>query len=132
EDNLPSAWPWFSSPLLMREQGAATTQVGCSDPSTFSQRGTRRVTVPLIPSTPSVGRSMTTTSKPPCRRLPRKWPASQLRPSLFPQCLAVRPSEAARRITMHVHYRELSLAELLDDPLVHLLMASDGVKDREL
>ena len=33
---------------------------------------------------------------------------------------------------MHVHFPELSLAELLDDPLVHLLMASDGVKDTAL
>jgi hypothetical protein len=33
---------------------------------------------------------------------------------------------------MHVHFSELSLAELLDDPLVHLLMASDGVKDAAL
>ncbi len=30
---------------------------------------------------------------------------------------------------MHVHFSELSLVELLDDPLVQLLMASDGVKD---
>jgi hypothetical protein len=33
---------------------------------------------------------------------------------------------------MHVHFPELSLAELLDDPLVQLLMASDGVKDAAL
>jgi hypothetical protein len=33
---------------------------------------------------------------------------------------------------MQVHFPELSLAELLDDPLVHLLMASDGVKDTAL
>jgi hypothetical protein len=33
---------------------------------------------------------------------------------------------------MHVHFPELSLAELLDDPLVQLLMASDGVKDTAL
>lgn len=33
---------------------------------------------------------------------------------------------------MHVHFSELSLAELLDDPLVQLLMASDGVKDTAL
>jgi hypothetical protein len=30
---------------------------------------------------------------------------------------------------MHVHFPELNLAELLDDPLVQLVMASDGVKD---
>jgi hypothetical protein len=33
---------------------------------------------------------------------------------------------------MHVHIPELSLAELLDDPLVQLLMASDGVKEAAL
>jgi hypothetical protein len=33
---------------------------------------------------------------------------------------------------MHVHFPELSLAELLDDPLVQLLMARDGVKDAAL
>jgi hypothetical protein len=33
---------------------------------------------------------------------------------------------------MHVHFPELSLAELLDDPLVRLLMASDGVNDTAL
>jgi hypothetical protein len=37
-----------------------------------------------------------------------------------------------RRIAMHVHFPELSLAELLDDPLVQLLMARDGVKDAAL
>jgi hypothetical protein len=40
--------------------------------------------------------------------------------------------DVQRRITMHVHFPELSLAELLDDPLVQLLMASDGVKDTAL
>jgi hypothetical protein len=33
---------------------------------------------------------------------------------------------------MHAHFPELSLAELLDDPLVQLLMASDGVTDAAL
>jgi hypothetical protein len=33
---------------------------------------------------------------------------------------------------MHVFIPELSLAELLDDPLVRLLMASDGVEDTAL
>jgi hypothetical protein len=33
---------------------------------------------------------------------------------------------------MHVHFPEPSLAELLEDPLVQLLMASDGVKDTAL
>ena len=33
---------------------------------------------------------------------------------------------------MHVCIPELTLPELLDDPLVHLLMASDGVKDTAL
>jgi hypothetical protein len=33
---------------------------------------------------------------------------------------------------MHVTFPEPSLAELLDDPLVQLLMARDGVKDSEL
>jgi hypothetical protein len=33
---------------------------------------------------------------------------------------------------MHVQFPELSLAELLDDPLVQLVMASDGVKDAAL
>ena len=33
---------------------------------------------------------------------------------------------------MHVHFPELNLAELLDDPLVQLVMASDGVKDTAL
>jgi hypothetical protein len=35
-------------------------------------------------------------------------------------------------MTMHVCIPELTLAELLDDPLVRLLMASDGVKDTAL
>jgi hypothetical protein len=33
---------------------------------------------------------------------------------------------------VHVQIPEPSLAELLDDPLVQLLMASDGVKDTAL
>ena len=33
---------------------------------------------------------------------------------------------------MHVHFPEPTLAELLDDPLVRLVMASDGVKDAAL
>jgi hypothetical protein len=33
---------------------------------------------------------------------------------------------------MIVHFPELTLAELLDDPLVQLLMKSDGVKDAAL
>ena len=33
---------------------------------------------------------------------------------------------------MHVLVPELSLAELLDDPLVQLVMASDGVSDTAL
>lgn len=33
---------------------------------------------------------------------------------------------------MHLHFREMSLDELLNDPLVQLLMASDGVEDAAL
>jgi len=33
---------------------------------------------------------------------------------------------------MHVHFTELSLAELLNDPLVQFLTASDGVNDTAL
>jgi hypothetical protein len=35
-------------------------------------------------------------------------------------------------MTMQMCIPELTLAELLNDPLVHLLMASDGVKDTAL
>jgi hypothetical protein len=35
-------------------------------------------------------------------------------------------------MTMQMCIPELTLAELLDDALVHLLMASDGVKDTAL
>ena len=33
---------------------------------------------------------------------------------------------------MHVHFPEPSLAELLDDPLVQLLMTADGVEEAAL
>jgi hypothetical protein len=33
---------------------------------------------------------------------------------------------------MNVHFPELTLAELLDDPLVQLLMKSDGIKEAAL
>jgi hypothetical protein len=34
-----------------------------------------------------------------------------------------------REVTVHVRFREPSLFELLQDPLVRLLMTSDGVTD---